>query len=99
MIREEVESISRKFSMKFLLAVMNSMAARNFLRDCRKSNIHIYPDDWKKLPVPNVSMEAQRPAVDMVESILATKRMDANADTIEVEAELDTLIGTLYVVK
>ena len=94
--REQLESASRKFSVKFLLAVMNSTIARKFLYDWRKSNIHVYPDDWKKLPVPDVPAEAQQPVVDIVESILATKRADANADVTEMEAEVDRLIGTLY---
>jgi hypothetical protein len=43
--REELEEISRRFAVKFLLAVMNSTVARDFLRAHRRSNIHLYPDD------------------------------------------------------
>ncbi len=55
--REELEKTSRRFAVKFLLGVMNSSAARNFLRANRRSNIHLYPDDWKKLPIPDVTSE------------------------------------------
>ena len=50
--REELENTSRRFAVKFLLGVMNSTAARDFLRANRRSNIHLYPDDWKQLPIP-----------------------------------------------
>ena len=53
--REELEDTSRRFAVKFLLGVMNSTAARDFLRANRRSNIHLYPDDWKQLPIPDVS--------------------------------------------
>ena len=65
--REELEKISRRFSVKFLIGVMNSTAARDFLRANRRSNIHLYPDDWKKLPIPDVSLEQQAPIVELVE--------------------------------
>jgi hypothetical protein len=41
--REELEVTSRRFAVKYLLAVMNSTAARDFLRANRRSNIHLYP--------------------------------------------------------
>ncbi|WP_367358897.1 hypothetical protein [Syntrophus sp. (in: bacteria)] len=40
-----LEATSRRFHVKFLLAVMNSSVARDFLRANRRSNIHLYPDD------------------------------------------------------
>lgn len=61
--REELEETSRRFAVKYLLAVMNSSVARNFLRSNRRSNIHLYPDDWKKLPIPDVEPATQAPIV------------------------------------
>ena len=52
--REDLEKISHRFGVKFLLGVMNSAAAHDFLRANRRSNIHLYPDDWKQLPIPDV---------------------------------------------
>ena len=73
--REELEKISSRFAMKFLLGVMNSATvARDFLRANRRSNLNLYPDDWKKLPIPDVSPEQQAPIVALVDKILDAKR-------------------------
>ncbi len=93
---EELEKISRRFSVKFLIGVMNSTAARDFLRANRRSNIHLYPDDWKKLPIPDVSLEQQAPIVELVDRILIAKDADPEADTTQQEREIDRLVYTLY---
>ena len=79
--RERLEALSRRFAVKYLLAVMNSSAARDFLRANRRSNIHLYPDDWKRLPIPDVPPQRQQPLVALVDRILeeATGRLDALA--------------------
>ena len=94
--REELEETSRRFSVKFLLGVMNSTAARDFLRANRRSNIHLYPDDWKKLPIPDVTLEQQVPIIELVDQILEIRRADPLADTGEQEAEIDRLVYGLY---
>ena len=94
--REELEKTSRRFAVKFLLGVMNSTVARDFLRANRRSNIHLYPDDWKKLPIPDVTTEEQAPLVELVNQILEAKDTDPLADTDEMEAEIDRLVCGLY---
>ena len=94
--REDLEKTSRRFAVKFLLGVMNSTAARDFLRANRRSNIHLYPDDWKKLPIPDVTPEQQAPVVELVDQILAAKRTDPKADIASLEAKIDQLIHELY---
>jgi adenine-specific DNA-methyltransferase len=59
---------------------MNSSAAQDFLRAHRRSNIHLYPDDWKKLPIPDVPAAQQAPVVALVDKILAAKRADPASD-------------------
>jgi len=94
--REDLEKTSRRFAVKFLLAVMNSSAARDFLRANRRSNIHLYPDDWKALPIPDVTPEQQVPVVELVDKILTTKRADPAADVSAIEREIDELVCWLY---
>ena len=81
--------------MKFLLGVMNSTVAHDFLRTNRRSNLHPYPDDWKKLPIPDVTPEQQAPVVAVVDRILATKNADRHADIADLEAEIDHLVYAL----
>ena len=94
--REELEDTSRRFDVKFLLGVMNSTAARDFLRAHRRSNIHLYPDDWKRLPIPDVLPEQQAPIVELVDQILDAKRTDPDADVSELENEIDEIVYLLY---
>ena len=94
--REELETTSRRFAVKYLLGVMNSGSARDFLRANRRSNIHLYPDDWKNLPIPDVSAAKQQPIVALVEQILIRKRANPTADISALETDLDAKVATLY---
>ena len=94
--REHLELDSRRFSIKYLLGVMNSAAAQDFLRSHRRSNIHLYPDDWKELPIPDVPPDAQQPLVRLVDDILAAKGADPDADVTAKENEIDRLVHALY---
>jgi hypothetical protein len=51
--REKKELISEKYSLEECLAYFNSKLFRYELNADRRSNIHIYPDDWRKLKIPN----------------------------------------------
>ena len=94
--REELEETSRRFAVKFLLGVMNSTAARDFLRANRRSNIHLYPDDWKQLPIPDVSLEEQAPIIELVDQILDAKHTDPDADVSKLEKKIDQIVYFLY---
>ena len=94
--REELEEISTRFALKFLLGVMNSPFARDFLRANRRSNIHIYPNDWKQLPIPDVSPEQQAPIIALVDKILAAKRKGFERKVARLEKKLDKEVSMLY---
>ncbi|MDE0086875.1 MAG: Eco57I restriction-modification methylase domain-containing protein, partial [Candidatus Poribacteria bacterium] len=94
--REELEEISRRFALKFLLGVMNSAVACNFLRANRRSNIHIYPDDWKQLPIPDVPPKQQGPVIALVDKILAAKRKGFEKKVARLEKKLDKEVSKLY---
>ncbi len=94
--REELEQTSSRFELKYLLGVMNSTVADEFLKTNRRHNIRIYPDDWKKLPIPDVSSEQQAPIIALVDEILTAKRANIEEDVSDLEDELDTLVSHLY---
>jgi type I restriction-modification system DNA methylase subunit len=91
--REELEEISHQFSVKYLLAVMNSKVARDFLRANRRSNIHLYPDDWKKLPIPCATQSKQAPIIALVNQILVNP---SSPDVSSLESEINSLVYELY---
>lgn len=94
--REDLEKTSRRFSMKFLIGVMNSNCARDFLLANRRSNLNLYPDDWKQLPIPNVPPEQQTPIIELVDKILAAKPKGLERKVIRLEKKLDKLVSALY---
>lgn len=94
--REDLEKTSKRFHLKYLLAVMNSSFAREFLRAHRRSNIHLYPDDWKQLPIPEATPAQQRPIIALVDQILAAKSTDPATDISTLETQIDTLVRRLY---
>ncbi|MFA7085496.1 MAG: N-6 DNA methylase, partial [Aliarcobacter sp.] len=53
--RFEFEKYSLKYSYFLILAILNSSLIRYELNSNRRSNIHIYPDDWKNLKIPIIS--------------------------------------------
>ena len=65
-------------------------------RSVVRSNIHLYPDDWKNLPIPDIALAQQQPFVDLVDRILAAKTAAPAADISALEAEIDRLVCGLY---
>ncbi len=94
--RSNLEKISIKFLSKYILAIMNSKVAYEFLQTNRRSNTDLYPDDWKKLPIPDVTLEQQQPIVKLVDQILEIKRQKPKADTRELERKIDEIVYKLY---
>jgi adenine-specific DNA-methyltransferase len=92
--REDLEELSRRFNLKYILAVMNSSWARDYLRSRRRSNIHLYPDDWKPLPIPIVSRDIQDVIAGKVDEILKALKKGQNIGKLE--EEVDTMISELY---
>ncbi len=94
--REEVEIASRRFSMKFLIGVMNSCCARDFLQANRTCKLNLYPKDWKQLPIPDVTSEQQAPIIALVDKILAAKRKGFERKVARLEKKLDKEVSLLY---
>ncbi len=68
--RAQREAISRSFCPKYMLAVMNSAAVTTWFNDGnRRSRLHIYPDDWRFLPIPVASIEAQAAVAELVDRL------------------------------
>ena len=94
--REDLEKTSHRLDIKYLLAILNSSADCNFLRANRRNNIQLYPDDWKKVPVPDIAPEQQASVVKLVDKILTAMNADPMAQITPMEAEIDTREAHLY---
>jgi len=101
--REEREKLSRQFHPRYLLAVMNSAFACDWLARRRRSKLHVYPDDWKQLPIAPISLEQQQAFVRLVDAILAEFEQhgyplppEAATRVAELEWEIDARVAELY---
>ena len=94
--REALEKTSSRFSVKYALGVLNSHFARWYLRGNRRSNLSLYPGDWKVLPIPDVSATKQAKIADLVDKILSAKRKNLEADVSEWESEINRRVYALY---
>jgi len=94
--RKNIEDNSSRFNLKYILALINSNLIAHFIKFNSKGNIDFYPDDWKKIPIKNISPNEQIPFINLVTQILAAKKQDPDADTSALEKEIDQLVYQIY---
>ncbi len=94
--KEEMEELSHKVDLRYLLGIMNSKYADLLLTTLRGGDYHIYPEHIRNIPIPLVSKGAQQPVIELVERILMAKKKNAVVDTSEWEAQIDHLVYELY---
>ena len=87
-------------SLKYLCAVLNSTLATWFMQNTALTS-GMGVARWKRftverIPVPNIPDDEQRPFVRLVDRILEAKATDPDADTSEMEREIDRLVYELY---
>lgn len=92
--REDLEALSLQFDLKYILAVMNSSWARDFLRSRRRSNTDLYPEDWKALPIVVAAKACQQRIAEKVDRIL--KALKDGTDIAKLEEEVDRMVAALY---
>ena len=90
---------SSRWDMKFLTGVLNSKLVAFWLRHKGKmqgSNYQVDKEPLQRIPLPIVSPAQQQPIINLVDTILSTKKTKPQADTSELENEIDNLIYNLY---
>jgi len=94
--REKLERNSELFELKYLLAILNSTYAKYFLKSVRRSQIGIYPDDIKKIPVSVVEKNIQEPFCILVDYIMfinkCNKTIIENLENKTIAAEFDRVL-------
>ena len=103
--RLELEKISKKFDLKYLLAILNSRFAYCFLNSIRRHRLknYFYPDDFRNLPIADILPSQQKPFINLVDDILTiTKDEDylenssKQAKVHEHERQIDEMVYKLY---
>ncbi len=87
-------------SIKFLCAILNSALITWLIRNTARTTGMGFIG-WEKftierLPILRITAAQQRPFIRLVERILSAKDADPDADTGELEAEIDRLVYALY---
>ena len=94
--RSADSNLAKKYDYKFLLGVLNSGFTNWYFRNFLSEGLHFYPNDAKELPIPDVAPDQQIPIIEFVDQILDAKRADSDADTSDLENEIDKLVYKLY---
>ena len=87
-------------AIKYLCAVLNSTMATWFIQNTALTS-GMGVARWKtftveRIPIPKLSAAKQRPFVRLVDRILEGKAADPDADTSELEEQIDWLVYNLY---
>lgn len=86
--------------LKYILAILNSKLAKWYFEKISTSS-GMGTNRWLKykveqLPIKPLSETSQAPFIEKVNQILALKKQDSQADTSELEAQIDQLVYQLY---
>lgn len=68
--REKLEKISHNFNLKYILAILNSKWALNFLKSVSRNRISFYPDDLRKIPIKNTPQKQQKLFIEKADLML-----------------------------
>ena len=94
--RNEMEKLSEKIHLLYILAIMNSHYANILLTNIRGGDYHIYPEHIRNIPIPLAPKEQQKPIIDLVDQILIAKKKNPQANTCLLEKQIDQLVYKLY---
>ncbi|MBQ7257845.1 MAG: N-6 DNA methylase [Abditibacteriota bacterium] len=72
--RADMENLSTKINLKYILGIMNSKYANILLNNLRGGDYHIYPEHVRNIPIPLASEEKQNEIVDLVDKITEGKK-------------------------
>ncbi len=85
---------------KYLLGILNSIITRylvsQYAAERQGGFLEYKPMYVSKLSIPDVSIEKQRPIIDLVEKILMEKQVNPQADVSTLEEEIDNIVYQLY---
>ena len=90
---------SSRWDMKFLTGVLNSKLVAFWLRHKGKMQGANYQVDKVPLlgiPLPLIDLSLQQPIIDLVDEILTKKKLNPQADILDLENSIDRLIYNLY---
>jgi len=97
---------SKKYSIKYLQAILNSKLIKFYVNELLYDGTHFYPDHMKSLPIKICREDEQNPLIGLVDKILAITKDDdylenstKQAKVREYKNQIDWMIYKLYKLK
>ena len=90
--REKREEMSKLFKLEYVLAVINSSSAGQWLDANRRGKMDLYPNVLKGLPIPDASPADQAAIAELAQKCLDAKGVGCE----EWEAEINERVAALY---
>ena len=89
-----------KYDYEFILSILNSRLIEFFIRkNCPfvRGGYYRYKTNYlEKIPIPEVDKKYQKPFIDIVKRIIATKNIDPNANILIEEGQINKMVYCLY---
>jgi predicted RNA methylase len=82
------------FDVRYILAILTSARTRDFVASVRRSRKHIYPDDWRAVPIPAAPPGLQAAIARAIDAALAQPYPSAGFDSAM--ASLAPLLDAAY---
>lgn len=92
---EKIE-LSKKYNYKYIQAILNSPIIKFYVNELLYDGTHFYPNHMKQLPIKKIAESGQRVFIDLVDQILNIKKQNKDADTKNLESQIDQLVYKLY---
>jgi hypothetical protein len=58
--------------------------------------LEMYQQPLSEIPIKNISLEEQQPFIDLVDKIIEIKKDNLEADTSNLERQIDQMVYKLY---
>jgi len=85
----------KSIDIKYILSIINSKLI-NYWFSYYFSDVNIKPEQLRKIPIPKITPEQQKPFIKLVDQILEKKKDNPEADTGDLEREIDEMVYELY---
>lgn len=90
-----ISEYKNSISLKFLLGIINSLVMNFFFKQT-STNTNVTSKEISKLPILKIDDIRQKPIISLVDKILEAKKENPQANTTNLENQIDILVYKLY---
>ena len=95
--RSELEKISLRFDLIYILGIISSKLSYFFLNSQRQNPLWLAPDEWKELPIKYISDKRQKSIKDIIKRIIDEFEINENSKLLkELFDKLNSKVYQIY---